>query len=194
MSKILQILAVTLMTTWLTFGAHTIDGDIAMDAVEIEEVKPVEYTVGKIEEVTENVVVEEVIEESVEVIEEAIEEPADEISLAQNDIELIALITMAESEGEPEEGKRLVIDAILNRVDHERFPNTVHDVIYQKNQFTCTTNGRVNRCYATEENCNLVREEMANRTNGDVIFFTANRYGKYGQPMFSVGNHYFSSY
>lgn len=34
------------------------------------------------------------------------------------DIELLALLTMAEAEGECEEGQRLVIDTVLNRVDN----------------------------------------------------------------------------
>lgn len=191
MSKILQIIITVLATTSLTFAAYATENKKETEVVVITEEAVINEVV--IEEPIEDV---EVVEEMV--IEEPVEEPVEEIveepQLAQSDVELIALITMAEAEGEPEEGKRLVIDAILNRVDHARFPNTIHDVIYQKNQFTCTTNGRVNRCRVTEENCNLVREEMVNRTNYDVIFFTANRYGKYGQPMFSVGNHYFSSY
>ena len=49
--------------------------------------------------------------------------------LSYEDISLIALVTMAEAEGECEEGKRLVIDTILNRVDSERFRNNVYDVV-----------------------------------------------------------------
>ena len=48
-------------------------------------------------------------EELTEIIEE----------MSKEDVELIALVTMAEAEGECEEGKRLVIDTILNRVDSE---------------------------------------------------------------------------
>ena len=62
---------------------------------------------------------------------------------SDEEIDLIALVTMAEAEGESELGKRLVIDTILNRVDAETHPNTVHDVIYQNGQFTSMTNGRV---------------------------------------------------
>lgn len=61
--------------------------------------------------------------------------PLEEELLPYEDISLIALVTMAEAEGECEEGKRLVIDTILNRVDSEHFPNSVYDVIYQRNQF-----------------------------------------------------------
>lgn len=106
----------------------------------------------------------------------------------------IALVTMAEAEGECEEGKRLVIDTILNRVDSEHFPDTVYEVIYQPNQFSSMWNGRVDRCEVRKDICGLVYEELESRTNYDVVFFTAGEYSAYGVPMFQVGNHYFSRY
>lgn len=132
-------------------------------------------------------------EQPIEIEEETIEEPVEEDVLSQEEINLIALITMAEAEGESEYGKRLVIDTILNRVDHDRFPDSVNDVIYQKNQFSCVTNGRVDRCYVRDDICQLVKEELQSRTNSDVIFFTAGKYGKFGTPLFQEGNHYFAS-
>ena len=54
---------------------------------------------------------------------------------------------MAEAEGECEEGKRLVIDTILNRVDSEHFPDTVYEVIYQPNQFSSMWNPFVEKPY-----------------------------------------------
>lgn len=113
---------------------------------------------------------------------------------SEDEINLIALVTLAEAEGECEEGKRLVIDTILNRIDSSHFPNTVNEVIYQKSQFTSMWNGRCNRVTVTDDICELVREEIQSRQNSDVMFFTAGKYGAYGVPMFSVGNHYFSSY
>lgn len=136
---------------------------------------------------------EEVVEEvETEPTEQVVEE--DNISVATNELELLALVTMAEAEGECEEGQRLVIDTILNRVDSEHFPNTITDVIYQKHQFTSMTNGRVDRCYVRDDIYNLVLEEIESRTNYDVMFFTAGGYGQYGNPMFQIGNHYFASY
>lgn len=114
--------------------------------------------------------------------------------MTQEEIELIALVTMAEAEGECEYGQRLVIDTILNRVDDPHFPDTVHEVVYQKNQFSSMWNGRVDRCYVKEELVDLVKEELRNRTNYDVAFFRTERYSDYGVPMFQVEHHYFSSY
>lgn len=117
-----------------------------------------------------------------------------EIKMAKSDIELIALVTMAEAEGESEKGKRLVISTILNRLDSEHFPDTVKEVIYQPGQFTSMWNGRSDRCYVKEDICQLVREELESRTNSEVIFFGAGDYSAYGSPMFQEGDHYFSSY
>ena len=151
-------------------------------------VEPVESTIREFE-------AESIMMESVKIEPRLIK--ADHVEsnyISDEDLYLLALLTMAEAEGECEEGKRLVVDTVLNRVDSEHFPDTISEVIYQKNQFTSMCNGRVDRVDITEEVVRLIEEEVQNRTNCDVIFFHADRYGNYGTPMFSVGNHYFSSY
>ena len=82
----------------------------------------------------------------------------------------------------------------MNRVDDPRFPGNVHDVIYQKNQFAGMYGERIERCYVKEELVQLVREELENRTNSEVVFFRTSHYHSYGVPLFQVGAHYFSSY
>jgi N-acetylmuramoyl-L-alanine amidase len=114
--------------------------------------------------------------------------------LSEEEINLIALVTMGEAEGETELGKRLVIDTILNRADDPHFPDNVTDVIYQPNQFSVMWNGRIDRCYIMPEIVELVKEELLERTNYDVIFFMAGGYSKYGKPLFQECCHYFSSY
>ena len=116
------------------------------------------------------------------------------IGVSNDDIDLLAMVTMAEAEGETELGKRLVISTILNRVDSEYFPDTIEEVIYQTNAFSSMWNGRIDKCYVSEYNRKLVKEEILNRTDSDVIFFRAGEYSNYGSPMFSEGGHYFSSY
>ena len=118
--------------------------------------------------------------------------PKQTATQSYSDVDLIALVTMAEAEGESEEGKRLVIDTILNRVDSPRYPSTVNGVVYQKNQFEAMWNGRVNRCGVREDIRQLVIEEMNSRTNSEVLFFRTGHYSSYGTPLFKVGNHYFS--
>ena len=114
--------------------------------------------------------------------------------LSQEDIDLISRVVMAEAEDEPYEGKIYVVDTILNRVDSKHFPNTVHDVIYQKDQFTSMWNGRYDRCQSNKDLDKMIQEEYNNRSNSDIVFFTADHYGEYGKRLFSIGNHYFASY
>lgn len=118
----------------------------------------------------------------------------EEPEFTEEEIDLLALVTIAEAEGESEQGQRLVIDTILNRVDSEHFPDTVSDVVYQKGQFSSMWDGRVDDCYVMDEIRNLVLEELESRTNGDVMFFRTKKYSKYGSPLFKVGAHYFSSH
>lgn len=60
------------------------------------------------------------------------EEPEPEPLATQEEIELLAILTMAEAEGESELGQRLVIDTVLNRVDDPHFPDTISEVVWQK--------------------------------------------------------------
>lgn len=113
-------------------------------------------------------------------------------SYSERDIDLIALVTMAEADGEPELGKRLVIDTILNRVDHPSFPSTVYDVVYSPNQFTSMTNGRVDQCYVKESIRKLVVEEIYRRTDDQVLYFRTGRYHENAKDLYKIGNHYFS--
>lgn len=115
-----------------------------------------------------------------------------DLAYTDEEIDLISIITMAEAEGESELGQRLVIDVILNRVDSDLFPDTVNDVIYQKNQFTSTYNGRMDRCYVKDEIRALVLEEMKARTNSEVLYFRSGHYHSFGTPIINEGNHYFS--
>lgn len=117
---------------------------------------------------------------------------AEELSLySDEEIALIALVTLGEAEGESELGKRLVIDTILNRVDHEAFPDSIDSVCYQSGQFMCLHNGRCNRCKINDYILDLVREELLERTNYEVLYFSSAGYnGRKG--LFQEGNHYFS--
>ncbi len=66
------------------------------------------------------------------------------------DSEILLKIAMAEAEGEPTEGKALVMLVVLNRVWSEDFPGTIQEVVFQENQFSVTEPG--GRYYTTEPN------------------------------------------
>ena len=121
------------------------------------------------------------------------EAKVEELPYSDEEVELVALVCMAESEGESELGKRLVIDTVLNRVESDQFPDTIEGVVYQECQFTSMWNGRVDNCVVTDEVRELVREEMREKTNSDVLYFRTDYYHDFGTPVMVEGNHYFST-
>lgn len=154
----------------------------------IVSVTSVEYS----EEIQESKTETFIFEESTTEVEST--HTADVRIISDDELELLALVTMAEAEDESELGKRLVIDTVLNRVDSSHFPNTITDVIYQKHQFTSMWNGRYKKTYVDDYVRNLVLEELKERTNSEVIFFRMGRYSDYGTPLFKEDGHYFSAY
>ncbi len=60
------------------------------------------------------------------------------------DIDLMAKVVSAESRGEPYAGKVAVASVVLNRTIDPHFPNTIKEVIFQKNAFSCVKNGEIN--------------------------------------------------
>lgn len=196
------IFALLLVATVLTSMSFSGEAEMASayepedtyEVAAVNSVKPIQETdILESVSVKKAISVEPMAETEVTVEPEPEEPPA---TLAtQEEIELIALCVMAEAEGECEYGQRLVIDVILNRVDDPHFPDTIYDVIYQENQFSGMYGDRITRCYVKDELVQLVREELENRTNYEVVFFRTGHYHRfYGVPMFQVGAHYFSSY
>lgn len=113
--------------------------------------------------------------------------------IKESDLDLICKCVQAEAGNQPELGKRLVIDVILNRVDDVDFPNDIELVIYQPNQFAVVNNGSMDKCEITEEMKDLVISELSRRTSSDVFYFRAQRYSKYGNALIQVKDHYFST-
>lgn len=63
---------------------------------------------------------------------------------SNSDTYLLARAIYGEARGEPYIGQVAVAAVILNRVKDSHFPNTVSGVIYQKNAFTCVSDGQIN--------------------------------------------------
>lgn len=58
------------------------------------------------------------------------------------DLELLARLIHGEARGEPYEGQVAVGAVVLNRVKSPGFPNTIREVIFQKNQFIAVSDGQ----------------------------------------------------
>lgn len=60
------------------------------------------------------------------------------------EIETMAHVVYGESRGESYQGQVAVAAVILNRVDSNDFPDSVHDVVFQRNAFTAVNDGQYN--------------------------------------------------
>lgn len=108
-------------------------------------------------------------------------------------LEEVAQCVYAEAGNQSYWGKRYVAAVIFNRVDSPIFPNTIHGVIFQKGQFSTVENGAFYRAgwTVTEDDFKAVYDEWNERSNREILYFTAHHYGKYGTPAFQYEDHYF---
>ena len=98
-----------------------------------------------------------------EVETEVVVETNEEIVLSESDYNTLLRIVQAESGGCDIVGKILVANVILNRVDSDEFPNSIHGVVYQKSQFSPVIDGSINRCKVSDE----TREAVERALNGE---------------------------
>lgn len=110
-------------------------------------------------------------------------------------LEVLAALVHAEAGNQDLTGKRLVADVVFNRVDSKAFPDTIEEVIYQKNQFSPVSDGALDAAYAslTEEDYEAVGLELNSRIDYDILYFTSEGYIQYGTPAYKHGDHYFST-
>lgn len=69
---------------------------------------------------------------------------------SEEDLYWLARIISAESQGESLEGKLAVGSVVLNRMNDPQFPGTLHDVIYQRNQFSVVNDGAIRKTPSAE--------------------------------------------
>lgn len=84
---------------------------------------------------------------------------------------MLAKIAMAEAEGCSIKAKELVIRTVLSRIESDKFPNTVEEVIFQKNQFTPISDGRWNKVEPNEECWQALENVLSSSESKDILFF-----------------------
>ena len=111
--------------------------------------------------------------------------------------EILLRVAMSEAESESTEGKAAVICVVLNRVKSPAFPNTISEVVFQKNQFSTTVTGGRYWITTPNEDCNAALELVRygwDETEG-ALFFESNHgnswHSKNLEYIFSLGNHRF---
>lgn len=111
------------------------------------------------------------------------------LEITEEDRELMAAIVWHEARGECFTGQRMAAEVILNRVLSEKFPDTVSEVVYQKNQFTSA--GYVSSAQPDETQRAAVSAAISETpiTDADVLFFSQ---GAYNDNVFArIGGHVF---
>ncbi|MFB3167897.1 cell wall hydrolase [Neobacillus sp. 179-C4.2 HS] len=101
-----------------------------------------------------------------------IEEPVN-LSLSNQEIDLLARLVRAEAQTEPLEGKIAVACVVLNRVESSQFPDTIKEVIYAPGQFQPVQNGQINKP-ADEESIQAVKAALSNQrqlVQGALFFY-----------------------
>lgn len=88
-------------------------------------------------------------------------------------------------------GKAYVCDVILNRLEWKEY-SSVYDVINDRGQFQCVSNGTINKVSVSEETKYVVSSELNKKLDEDITFFRTNRYHSGTIPCFKYGAHYFS--
>ena len=76
--------------------------------------------------------------------------PSGTLAYQEDVVYWLSRIIYAESGNQSLDGKIAVGNVVLNRVASPRFPNTVYEVIFQRNQFTPAMTGSINRTPSAE--------------------------------------------
>ena len=117
--------------------------------------------------------------------------------IADKEKEMLAKIIMAEAEGESTEGKALVGLVVLNRVLDKQFPDTIEEVIFQKNQFTPTAPGGRYWTTTPNEDCYAALELIQSGwddSKGALFFESSGKDGWHSQNLeflYQIGGHKF---
>lgn len=124
------------------------------------------------------------------------------IYLKIKEYNVLLRIVEAEAGGEDITGKMLVANVIMNRVQNGRFPDTVTEVVYQKNsngkaQFSPTVNGRIDSVNVSQETVDAVERVLngEDSSNGALYFRSVHSSGTWHdnalRRVVEHGNHIF---
>ena len=119
------------------------------------------------------------------------------INITNDDLLLLSKLVTGEARGESYEGQVAVAAVVINRVKDPRFPNTIKDVIYQKNAFSVVNDGSINM-QPTESAYNAAIDALYGKdpTNKAVFFWNPDiatcKWIKTLNPYLKIGNHVFA--
>lgn len=98
-----------------------------------------------------------------------------------SDYDALLRIVEAEAGGEDEKGKLLVANVVLNRVNCDKFPDTIEEVIMQQDkgttQFSPVANGRFYTVEVSDETIDVVNRALCGEDlSQGALYFAARKY------------------
>lgn len=101
--------------------------------------------------------------------------------LEEEELDILKRIVEAEAGNQDVEGRLLVANVILNRVESDKFPDNVKDVVFQKEkgviQFSPVSDGRIWTVEISEETCEAVERALSGEDISDgALYFAARKY------------------
>lgn len=98
-----------------------------------------------------------------------------------SELEVLYRIVEAEAGAEDEEGKLLVANVVINRVNNDKFPDTISGVVFQREkgvtQFSPVSNGRYYCVEISEETIKAVERALRGEDiSGGALYFAARKY------------------
>ena len=114
--------------------------------------------------------------------------PIQQFSITDEEIEMLKYIVEQETRGGSYRHKCIVTNVVLNRVKDSRFPNTVKEVLFQKNQFSSTWNYYQKKHKPDEKTVNAVNDVLNGRvedeSNGALYFHSMKSDGWFSSLSF----------
>lgn len=120
--------------------------------------------------------------------------------VSAGEIDLLQKLVEAEAGGESMKGKIAVVNVVMNRIKSNSFPDTITDVIYQKNQFEPVVTGVIYKKTPSNETKEAVRRGLLGErvVPEDIVNFWATWLDKSNQvwnhltPVMTIGVHHFA--
>lgn len=120
-----------------------------------------------------------------------------EVAVTGEEYDLLARAVYSEARGEPFQGQVAIAAVILNRVEHENFPDTINDVIFQPSAFTAVQDGQF---WLTPDSTAYAAAEEAlagNDPSGGAVFYynpatASSQWIRSRQIITAIGKHVFA--
>lgn len=120
-----------------------------------------------------------------------------EVAVTGEEYDLLARAVYSEARGEPFQGQVAIAAVILNRVEHENFPDTINDVIFQPSAFTAVQDGQF---WLTPDSTAYAAAEEAlagDDPSGGAVFYynpatASNWWIRSRQIITAIGKHVFA--